>query len=251
MKSIVDLLDNNGGFGENMNKQIGGFVHGKVLDNNGSDFKGRVKVEYTTWEGALQDWLPVLTPYAGKDYGSYLIPEVGDIVIIGFIGNEMRVPFVLGSLYPADNSFQGECFDEKNLKRRLHTKGGIDISLSDEDGKQTVTVTTPGGLQLHMEDETQTVLLTDKEFKNGFAFDAQNGEINIEAEKKITIKTGSCEIIMDGQANKLSINCGTLEISASQKTSIDGGPTVEIKGTNMTVEGSAQTAVKGGILQLN
>lgn len=258
MSSIVDLLDGNAGLGDSMNRHIGGLVRGTVVDNNDPDKHGRVKVEYTTWEGELKDWLPVLTPYGGKEYGAYLIPEVGDIVIIGFIGNDLHVPFVMGSLFPSDESFCGDAHDPKNLVRRLKTKGGIQMTLSDESGKEGIQVATPGELTLQMEDEGNTALLSDKNGDNKLLIDAQNGEITIEAKTKITLKAGSCEIVMDGSSGKLSISCGTLEISADQKTSIAGGPQVEISGqqvkvsgTQMTVEGSAQTAVKGGILQLN
>jgi len=78
----------------------GAFVLGTVAENNNKDFAGMVKVNFTAWTDGenLSRWMPVLSPYAGEDYGRYLIPEVDDIVLVGFIGTLREQPFVMGEL---------------------------------------------------------------------------------------------------------------------------------------------------------
>ena len=104
-----------------------------------------VKVEFTVWESGknMCEWVRLLAPYTGKDYGTYWVPEIDETVLVGFIGGSLKRPFLLGSLYPSGASLVSENFDKKNVKKRVKTKGGVDIAISDEDGKQSITVTTP------------------------------------------------------------------------------------------------------------
>lgn len=83
------------------------FVQGKVTDNADKQNAGMVKVEFLSWENGknICEWMPLLRPYAGRDYGAYLVPEVGDLVLVGFLGDDGRRPFVLGVLFPADTQF--------------------------------------------------------------------------------------------------------------------------------------------------
>ena len=132
MNSIAELLG-----GEYGNDRAflspGGMVQGTVTDNAESGEPGMVKVEFTAWKSGKNvcEWIPLLRPYAGKDYGSYLVPEVGDIVLVGFIGTDFRRPVVLGSLFPATAQMKSDSFEKKNTTRRFKTKGGVDLGTVD------------------------------------------------------------------------------------------------------------------------
>ena len=85
MSSIADLLNSNGEFGRDPAlSSSGGFVQGVVTDNGDKKFSGMVKVEYTAWKSGknICQWIPLLHGYAGKEYGSNMDPEEGDIVLV-------------------------------------------------------------------------------------------------------------------------------------------------------------------------
>lgn len=252
MNSIVDLLSENAGFNQ-PGREYGGFVLGTVTNNSDKNFPGMVKVEFTAWENEknITEWIPLLRPYAGKDYGAYLVPETGDQVLVGFIGPDLKHPFVLGSFFPDDAAFPKDNFTDKNTVRTLKTVGGIVVALSDEKGKGSLSVTTPDELSILLDDEKKAITLSDQEGKNKLVLDSKSGALQVEIDSKITIKTGSCELVMDGKSGKLSISCGQLEIKASQKSALNGGQMLEIKGGMVKVEGQQNTAIKGAIIQLN
>ncbi len=239
----------------------GGYVIGKVTENNNKDFKGLVKVEFTSWLSgkSICDWIPVMQPYAGAQYGNYVIPEIDDIVVVGFLGASMRKPFVLGSFYPQNAAFINESFDEKNLVKAYKTKGETKFTLNDEPDKQSFTVETSMGLKMSIENETQLITITDKDAKNFIKVDSKNGAMDITADKKMTIKVGKCEIAIDGAGGAVSIKCDKLDIKAGQTATVEGTQALNLKGGNLTVKGSQKTAisggamteVKGGIVKLN
>lgn len=262
MNSIVDLLRTNGEFGADTDfLSVGGFVQGVVVDNGDSQHAGKVKVEFTSWEKGknICEWMPVLQPYAGKTYGNYFIPEIDDIVLVGFIGPGLKRPFVLGSFFPAEAQMAKDTFHAKNQTRKIKTKGGIELTLSDESGKESITATTPNGLTLTAGDEKQTIIISDQNNKNSISIDCQSGTIQVTAGTKIVLKAGSCEISLDGNSGALNIKGNQLTINASQKADIKGGQMFNVSGgvvkvqgqQTLELKGSTMTSVSGGIVKIN
>ena len=247
MSSITDLLDMEA---PQQKPNSTGFVLGTVAENNNKDFPTMVRVAFTAWTegGDVSKWVPVLSPYAGGEYGRYLLPEVGDIVLVGFIGSMFEQPFVMGSFFPAGAKLPGEQFNDKNSNRHLKTKAGIILNLSDEDSKQSVRVETPKGLTLVIEDENETVTVSDKDGKNLIKIDSKNGAVEITAEKKIALKTGKCEISMDGNAGGMTLKADQLNVEAAQKAVIKSNNMMTIEGGMVTVDGKQTAKLNGGAM---
>jgi uncharacterized protein involved in type VI secretion and phage assembly len=61
---------------------------------------GRVRLTYPTMPGqAMSKWTQVASPMGGKDRGVWLIPEVGDVAVVGFERGNVDDPFVLGFVW--------------------------------------------------------------------------------------------------------------------------------------------------------
>jgi len=224
------------------------FVQGKVLDIADSKNKGLVKVEYTEWAANknVVQWIPVMRPYAGKGYGLYVMPEIDDIVIISFMGRDLNRPFIVGSLYPAGNTFVAENWVDKNTKRRLKFKGGVDFTVSEESGKASVTAVTPKGLTIKFEDEKEIITVSDKNGKNILKIDSKNGQIDITAGKKMNFKAGKCTIAMDGTKGSISVAGNKVEIKSKQSGTFDGGQKLDLTGGMLTAQGKQTASFKGG-----
>jgi uncharacterized protein involved in type VI secretion and phage assembly len=46
--------------------------------------------------GAVTGWIPLISPGAGKDRGWWQLPDIGTQVLLGFVGNTLSRPVVLG-----------------------------------------------------------------------------------------------------------------------------------------------------------
>ena len=83
--------------------------------------------------------------------------------------------------------------------------------------KEKISVTTPGGAQMLLDDGGKTIQLKDKENKNSITIDLQAGKLTIKAEKGITLETGSCKLVLDGQGGKGSLESqAELNIKSAQ-----------------------------------
>lgn len=259
MSSITDLLKIENEFFDS--QKVPGFVQGIVVENNNADFQGMVKVEFTAWENGknMCEWVRLLSPYTGKDYGMYCVPEIDEIVLVGFIGGSLKRPFLLGSLYPGGAATVKDNFDKKNIKKHLKTKGGMDILISDEDKKQSLTITTPKGNVITINDEQDSCTISDKDKKNIIALDYKNGGIELKAEKKITLKAGSAEIAMDGNAGNVTVKAKKFAVTADNEIGLKANANMKIEGAQVQMKGSAQVKVeasgplglKGAITQIN
>jgi len=259
MNSITDLLSSKNESYDN--QKIPGFVQGIVVENNNDQFKGMVKVEFTVWETGknMCEWVRLMSPYTGKDYGMYCVPEIDEIVLVGFIGGSLKRPFLLGSLYPSGAAVVNENFDKKNLIKHMKTKGGVDILINEEDGKQKITVTTPKGSQIQVDDENECCTITDKGAKNQIKLDYKGGAVEVTAEKTISLKAGKTELAMDGNSGAMTLKAAKIAVQADNEIGLNAKAALKMQGAQVELKGQAQVnvqasgplALKGAITQIN
>ncbi len=224
---------------------------GEVFENNDPKGLGRVRVQFI-WQKELQGedkmtpWIRVASHSSGGDKGLYIIPEKGDRVLVAFEHNHPERPFVLTSLY--NGAAKPEHHDPKNYKKALKTKGGHQILMNDEEGKQAMDLSSPVD----------------------FSATATEGKMEMTAKKTVTIKSDSGDITISTPANicidaegNITINAKgdiTLEatnINLKGRTSINlEAPTINMDaqaklngtGGQVNIEGKANTNVKGGAI---
>jgi uncharacterized protein involved in type VI secretion and phage assembly len=236
-----------------------GLVMGVVKENWDKNEPGKVKVEYSVGEKGkmVTGWIPVMTPYAADKGGMYLFPEIGTEVIVGFLGGRTDCPVVIGSLWSSKMKRPDKAPAEKNINKVIRTAGGHEISMSDEEKKQKLTVTTPAGLTVILDDEKKSITLQDKDKKNTVFLDTGKGEIKIDAEKKLTLSIGgTAAITLESQ--KVTVKSGNVNMEGSTAVKIKGqstavnGSSVQVKADgSLTVESSGMTQVKGSMVKVN
>lgn len=254
MSSITDLLHTQEPrFAGDVRQS--GFVLGVITENNDEDFPGMVKVSFTAWEDQknICEWIPCLWRYAGDEYGCVCMPEVGEQVVVGFLGAGGKNPFVMGSLYPGGAKFIKESFEpakgkgsEKILKR-LRTRGGTEATLSDERGKQRLQITTPKALTLCMEDEKETITICDKKGENQLLLDCANGALKVTAQKSLTLQVGSCEVTLDGQKGAITLSGNLIELKAKQMIKLSAQQAVQVDAGMLQLQGKQTASLKGGV----
>ena len=243
----------------------GGFMNsivtGTVKENYHKDFPGKIRVELFLSENGknLTGWIPVMSPYAGQDYGYYSLPEVGAEVVVGFNMGDRNRPIVLGTLWNEKNKHPKDSVTEKNTSKMLITKGGNEILIDDTQDKQKITLKTKSGLILSLDDEKKSLSISDKEQKNSILIDSSKGTVTITADKKLILKAGGKDVLTaDGTSKKLTLKSADIVQNADKGLEFKGqslkmdGSMIKINGSGSAqVSSGGSTQIKGAIVKIN
>ena len=236
-----------------------GLVLGEVTDLKDPDNLGRIKCRILTEEKANElDWCYFMSPLAGKEHGIQFVPDVGDLVVLGFVSGDRQRPIVLGCLWNKKIPIPYPLKDGKNFSFAIKTPSGSEILLGGEKGKEKITIHTPAGTKVELDDEKKALNVSDKDGKNAVKMDLKGGQMQILADKKLTLKAGSASLELDGTGKatlkattSATLDAATVELKA--KSQLKGqGAQAEIKATGqLTLQSSGITNVKGSLLNLN
>lgn len=216
----------------------------KVIDVEDPSGLGRVVVSFI-WQqstGGQSPWIRVLTPYAGKDRGMFITPEVGDIVLVAFENNDADRPYVIGGMYHKDA--EPEWFSPENYLKGFKTRSGNELQFDDK--KELITMKSPKEMLLQAEEKIE--IKTNGKANSSLTIDVGQGKIIIKAGEIIIESKGNLDI-----ESKASTSIKALDAKIEAKTSFlaEGKATADLKGANVNVSGQAATIVKGGIIKLN
>jgi uncharacterized protein involved in type VI secretion and phage assembly len=193
--------------------ESGGYLKGVaiavVTQNRDPDGLGRVKLKFS-WESQEResDWARCAVPMAGKDRGTYFLPEVGDEVLVAFEREDMRFPYVLGALWNGQDAPPDNNSDGKNDRRVIKSRKGHTLTFDDGD-QVSVELRLQDGKHLKIDDHG--LLLEDG--KGNKVSIQSSGAISIEATQSLTLKAPS--ITLDASA--------TAELKAGATMTVRGG----------------------------
>lgn len=193
--------------------RIAGVTSAIVTQNKDPDGLGRVKVKFYWREDKDEsDWVRIATPMAGAGRGLFLLPEVDDEVLVGFDRNDIRFPYVLGSLWSRAAKPPETNADGKNDIRVIHTRKGHTLLFDDGD-KARIELKLADGKSIVIDNDG--IVIDDS--ANKISLDSKGGKIAIEAKQELSLK-----------APKISI-------AASAAMEIKGGQMLEAKATMVKI----------------
>lgn len=197
----------------------------------GGDPAGEDRIEVrlvavTETEGLV--WARIAALDAGPDRGAVFRPEIGDEVVLGFLDDDPRDPVVLGALHSSARAAPIPGADDNHQKGYV-TRSGMRLLFDDETTK--VTVETPGGAVLTLDDGEGSVTLTDQ---NGNSLKMEASTLELSATKDMKLKAG----------RNISIEGLGVDLKASSALSVEGSGSAELKS-------GGQTVVKGSIVMIN
>ncbi len=236
-----------------------GLLNAIVKDIWDEQHKGMIKVEYLMGEKnkKTSDWVRVMTGYGGDGFGNYWLPEIGTEVLVGFIHGNMNMPVVLGCLWNGKDQLPEGAASEKNETKTVMTKGGHKITFTETEGKQKITIDTPKGLTILMDDENEAVFVQDKEKENSIHLDCKNGAMKLKAKQEMSLTIGTKEV-MKADADTIKLTCGSIQLDAQQTLKL-AGQTASVEGTSIKVkadgemglQASGVTQIKGSMVKIN
>lgn len=224
-----------------------------VLSNTDPKKKGRVEVQFQWQSGEMKTaWIRVMSPDAGKsdnvstNRGFVFIPEEGDQVMVGFRYNDPNRPFVMGSMFSGTTGAGG---GDANKTKSITTRSGCTISFDDDEGDGKITISDPSGNTITLNgDETisisapKSITMSSKEIsilaEDKVVIDGTN---NVDITSKIILADAEDEVIISSKSNMV-ISSGSKE---------ETHDTYKLDATNVDINGSLTTNVKGGIVNLN
>ena len=181
----------------------------------------------------------------GNNGGFHWIPETGDEVVVGFL-IDPRHAVVLGSLYNGQTE-PPLALTEDNNEKGLITRNGIRIVFTDEQDKERVEISTPGGNKLLCEDEQGITIRDINENKivlndQGMSFE------DCHQNKIITNEKGA--VVEDANKNVFTLNKQGIEVKdASGNTITLSSAGIELKdmnGNKIALEAGGITVQKRG-----
>jgi uncharacterized protein involved in type VI secretion and phage assembly len=212
----------------------------KVVDNNDPNKEGRVKVQFINWlaeDGCdVSPWIPVSTPYAGKERGFLFIPEVDEEVLVGYIRGVCSFPYVMCSQYTETANIDYTSDDKNNFKT-IATRGGNRLYFSDEDGEELIVLT-----NIKSKDTLLSLYFNPNGNKIRIKTGDSNGEISIESANKLVINTKTLDI---DASDAIKIKGKSLNIETQQGIDIKAQNGITLKSnTSATIEATSGLEVK-------
>ncbi|VAW63254.1 VgrG protein [hydrothermal vent metagenome] len=180
----------------------------EVVSVNDPENMSRVQIKLLSFNNVTdQDaaiWARVSVPFAGDNRGAFLIPDVGDEVLVTFVNGDTRFPVVTGSLWngstnvPEQLGGDGESVDRWAIKGKEGTRVAIE---EESAGNAKILFTTPGNV---------------------------SGELTDSGGGKVEFKMGGTTLTIDSQgvtintSLNLTVQASMVSISASMVT-VDAG----------------------------
>ena len=207
----------------------------------------------------MTDWCYVMTPMSGPERGLFLFPQVDDLVVLGYLENDPHRPIVLGGFWTADSKPPVAVSDGKAQDYCLKTPKKVALELHDEDNKQKITVTMPSGTVLEIDDDQKTVTTKNKGGDTSLVMKMEAGEVELKAQKKLTLSVGNASIILEQNGNvTIKGTGGDISIEGKGFTGKAQGPmslegvNVDVKATmDLNLTATKMASVKGTLLKLN
>jgi uncharacterized protein involved in type VI secretion and phage assembly len=181
-----------------------------VRDVKDPDGLGRVKVALP-WSpdgsgGSYEAWARVATLMAGRNLGSWFVPDVDDEVLVVFMAGDVRQPAVVGGMWngvdapPAQMDGGGQ-----NYIKALRSRNGVKITLDDHDGQEQLILETPGGQKVTLKDGPGQIELQDS---NGNSVKLETAGVTVTTSAKVTVNAGAA----------VEINAATVTVNAAMAT---------------------------------
>jgi|SRR5688572_13785886 len=186
-----------------------------VRENKDPEGLGRVRVEFPWRENPDKSyWARLAMPMAGKNRGTWFLPENGDEVLVVCDAEHVEHPYVIGSLWNGQEPPPETNSDGRNDIRKIRSRSGHEIIF--DDGAQ-------GRIDIHLSDN-----------------------------KRVRMDPDGI-LISDDKGNQIEIKSvpGTITIQSNAKLSIQS-KVIDIKAdASMTLQATGTLTIQGALVKIN
>ena len=172
------------------------------------DNLSRVQVRLLSFDGVTDHdapiWARVAVPFAGAKRGAFMLPDVGDEVLITFVNGDVRFPIVVGGLWNGNAAPPESLGGSRNRIDRwtIVGKAGTRIAIVEEnEAEATISFKTPGGVSGELTDKSGGKI----EFKAaGTTITIDTSGVSIQTPSKVKV-----------QASQVEVSAGMVKVDAA------------------------------------
>lgn len=231
-----------------------GVVVGTVVQNYDITMPGRLCVSVPSRdEGNQLRWARLVMPYAGSQWGVYFMPEIGDQVLVAFEQGNIERPYVIGAVPKTNDVFLKKTADSINKNKRIVTHNGNAIEIEDNTGEgasDKITIRTAGddmgaSHSITLDNAKHTITIKDQDEMNMIEMQTANGQMEIKAATKLTIKVGeTITLTMNGSSGVTELETKDFRVSAMNGVKVEANKSVNLLGATLNAEGSSKATVR-------
>ncbi len=219
---------------------------------------GRVKVRFW-WQGSRASeevttpWIRVSSMMTSHSK-SYFIPEIDDIVMVGFEYGNPDLPYVIGSLYAKDGGMQepGEkLFTPDNHLKGIITRGDNHIIIDDTDGKEKILIYNKdkkNKIELSL-DGTHITIKSEGNINIEASGDINMKAKNIKMEAEKDLKANADYAVVETLSGDIELVAGKdLLASAMEKAILSAAVELSASAATVKIEADAMLELKGATM---
>lgn len=233
------------------------------IDDPGAHAQVKVQFPWNTQQNSC--WTRVVQLYAGNQWGSYFVPDVGQEVLVEFLNGDPDRPVVVGAVYNDDHPMPQYTKTQSGIKTRSGDYN--ELRFDDAAGAEEVYFQAGRDHNFLVQNDEKGEVQRDQTLEVGNEQSLKVGSdrgINVGGSQRVDV-TGNLDYEV---GRKIVIEAGTeIEMSAGMSITLKVGGSkvvvdntgVTIEGTMITVNGNASTEVtasgiltmRGGITRIN
>jgi len=236
-------------------------VVGKSGEEIWTDKYGRVKVQFHWDQLGKNDensscWIRVAQGWAGKAWGAWFLPRIGQEVVVSFLEGDPDRPLVTGSVYNAEQTlpYTLPTDQTKSTVKSNTSKGGSgfnEIRFEDKKDSEEVFVQAQKDMNVVVNNnETRKVGFTKKDKGNQTIDIYQDRTTTLDqGNDKLQIKTGNRTLLVDTGNDTYTV-AGTRDVKvtkAETHTNEDAFTQKVTKDFTLNVDGNLTIDVKGTV----
>jgi len=213
---------------EGTRTRVHGLTLGTVTSVIDPKFLGRVKVSFP-WLSASVDsaWARIATAWAGGSRGTYLLPEVGDEVVVAFLHGDLKHPYIVGFVW--NDTARPPEVSPLLERRELKSKSGHKVMFDDLPGLWSLTLESHGGHTVKLDDTAgaMKISITDSSLNLSIVLDSVSG--------KIMIESAIGDIALSAPLGQISLSAPSIDIHAKGALSLKGDGSVSMTGKTVKI----------------
>jgi uncharacterized protein involved in type VI secretion and phage assembly len=184
---------------------LNGVYSASVVDNRDPDGLARVLVRVSAPTDVISGdlWARVATMMAGRNRGTWFVPEVGDEVLVAFERGDVKEAYVIGALWNAKSRPPAESPADVKL---IRSRNGITLRIRDDRNNNALVLETPGGQRITLQDNPGSVRVEDA---NGNSVMLSASGMTVNASAAVTVNASRVEV----SAGLLTVNAGMSRFS--------------------------------------
>jgi uncharacterized protein involved in type VI secretion and phage assembly len=230
----------------------------RVTNVTDPDNVGRIKCKPLTAgeEPEESEWCYRLAPWGSDGSGAFVVPNVGDLVVLAYLFGEITRPVILGSVLTG--TAPNIAIDGSNETTLIKSKNGLEIKLNQKRDSEKLTLTTSKGATVILDDIKGNISLSDKDGKTSITMDTVGGSIELKAKTKLIFSAGDTNITLNSSGSadisskaSLKVESASVEIKGKNTASVNAGQ-VEVKAQGqLAVQAGGLVNIKGSMVKIN